>query len=355
MRNATELARLDGLDLARFLAFAGMLLVNFRLAMMGPVTEQGWSSWFDLLEGRASATFVTLAGVGLSVAAARGAFDALRLATWRRAAFLLVLGLLNYSVFVADILHYYACYFALGVCCLGWRNRSLHILIGLLVAGFVVLACLLDYGKGWDWASLGYVDFWTLPGFARNLLFNGWHPLLPWLAFFVLGIRLGRLRLDDAATQRRLMTWGALAMVLAHGLSAGLRSLLAAHPGLHGLLGTAPIPPVPLYMLAGGGAACLALGACLWLGQQLARRPGMARNCLALLTCTGRQTLTLYIAHILLGMGILEALGMLGSQSPQSVLLASLLFCTGAVLYANLWSRWFERGPMEMLMRKVAG
>ncbi len=355
MRNATELARLDGLDLARFLAFAGMLLVNFRLAMMGPVTEQGWSSWFDLLEGRASATFVTLAGVGLSVAAARGAFDALRLATWRRAAFLLVLGLLNYSVFVADILHYYACYFALGVCCLGWRNRSLHILIGLLVAGFVVLACLLDYGKGWDWASLGYADFWTLPGFARNLLFNGWHPLLPWLAFFVLGIRLGRLRLDDVATQRRLMTWGALAMGLAHGLSAGLRSVLEAHPGLHGLLGTAPIPPVPLYMLAGGGAACLALGACLWLGQQLARRPGMARNCLAVLTCTGRQTLTLYIAHILLGMGILEALGMLGSQSPQSVLLASSLFCTGAVLYANLWSRWFERGPMEMLMRKVAG
>ena len=69
----------------------------------------------------------------------------------------------------------------------------------------------------------------------------------------------------------------------------------------------------------------------------------------------GRQTLTLYIAHILIGMGILEAAGLLGGQSPERAVLAAAVFCLAAMVYAYVWSRAFKRGPIEFLMRKLAG
>jgi uncharacterized membrane protein YeiB len=76
---------------------------------------------------------------------------------------------------------------------------------------------------------------------------------------------------------------------------------------------------------------------------------------LRVLLPAGRQTLTLYIAHILVGMGTLEALGMLGGQTVTQAVGASLLFCFVATVYALIWARWFKRGPIEAVMRKLAG
>ncbi|WP_392341861.1 DUF418 domain-containing protein [Phaeobacter sp. BS23] len=69
----------------------------------------------------------------------------------------------------------------------------------------------------------------------------------------------------------------------------------------------------------------------------------------------GRQTLTLYIAHILIGMGILEEMNMLEGQTPETAVAAALLFCICATGYAWLWSRFAKTGPIEMVMRKLAG
>jgi uncharacterized membrane protein YeiB len=107
---------------------------------------------------------------------------------------------------------------------------------------------------------------------------------------------------------------------------------------------------MPLYMLAGIGAATAVTGLCLLVSDRLE-----AWGVLKLITPAGRQTLTLYIVHILLGMGALEALGMLGGQTVTTAVSASLLFCLAATIYAFLWSKLFRRGPIEALMRKLAG
>ncbi len=60
-------------------------------------------------------------------------------------------------------------------------------------------------------------------------------------------------------------------------------------------------------------------------------------------------------AHIVIGMGTLEAVGMLGGQPLSTAVAAALLFCTIAILYALAWSRFFDRGPIETAMRKIAG
>lgn len=342
--------RLEGLDLARFLAFVGMVIVNFKIAMGAESGSGPLAFLTSALEGRAAATFVVLAGIGLGLASTKG-LDQTISVTIKRAVFLLVIGLLNMTIFDADILHYYAFYFLFGVLLLPLNNRALFaVLIGLNVA-FTIMILTLNYDAGWNWDDYTYAGFWTPTGFIRNLFFNGWHPVIPWLGFLLFGIILSRAALSERATVIKLIVGGAVAFGIAEGVSTLLTAPFAAiDPELAALVTTAPVPPMPLYMLAGIGAACMVIGLCLLISNQLA-----AFGLLRLVVPAGRQTLTLYIAHILVGMGTLEALGMLGGQTIAQAVFASMVFCIAATIYALLWARWFKRGPVEALMRKVAG
>jgi len=338
--------RLHGLDLARYFAMAGMVLVNFRLAMAVEADGDGrLAGCFHLLEGKASATFVTLAGLGLVLATQRSGWMQASVQTWRRALFLLVLGLLNLTLFPADILHYYAVYFALAVLWLRALPQVLLASIACLAAGSFWALLHWDYSQGWNWQTLEYAGLWQWPGAARNLLFNGFHPLLPWMCFFLLGMLLARLQLSQPRVQRALLLLGLLLI----GVGQGVEHLAQGTPWQL-WLGTQPMPPGPAYVLTGAGAACSAIAACLWVSR---RYPG---DWLEPLTAAGRMTLTLYVGHILLGMGTLEWLGLLdGSASLPAVLLWALLFLMLATGAAWLWSWRFTRGPLEAVMRRVAG
>ncbi len=271
--------------------------------------------------------------------------------TIKRAIFLFVVGLLNSLVFDADILHYYAFYFLFGVLLLSLSNHWLVTSIVLLNTLFVVMVLSLDYDKGWNWDDYTYSDFWSPAGFIRNLFFNGWHPVIPWLGFLLLGIVLSRLKLAERGVQHRLILFGVSAFVIAEALSLALTGALnAIDPELGIFATTEPVPPMPLYLLAGSGAASAVIGLCLRFSDQLEKL-----GLLHVVTPAGRQTLSLYIAHILVGMGTLEGLGMLGGQSLVTALFASALFCVIATIYALIWHRFFKRGPIEALMRRVAG
>ncbi|EEE38807.1 transport protein [Rhodobacteraceae bacterium KLH11] len=330
--------RLDALDAARFLAFCGMVLVNFRIAA-GVAPGSDWASiLIDSLEGRAAALFVVLAGIGIGLSRISAGL------LLRRAAFLFVIGLINMTVFDADILHLYALYFVVGAAVLPSSQPGLW--LGAL--GIVVLAVLanlaFDYGQGWDWNTLTYTDLWALPGFLRNALFNGWHPVLPWAAFLLIGMAIGRSELDTLCIQHRLIMWGFGAAVLAL-----FPQMVVSDPDLIAYLGTDSIPPGPFYILAGAGTACVAIGVLLKLWPRIERR-----RIAPFLTAPGRQSLTLYMAHILIGMGVLEELGLLdGSLTAPQIALYAALFCALSSLFAFLWFRKFRRGPLEALMRRV--
>jgi len=61
MGGMQESSRLDGLDLARLVAFVGMVIVNFNVVMGGQADAGFLSVFVQALEGRAAATFVVLA------------------------------------------------------------------------------------------------------------------------------------------------------------------------------------------------------------------------------------------------------------------------------------------------------
>jgi uncharacterized membrane protein YeiB len=343
--------RLAGLDLARFIAFVGMVVVNFKIVMGAVDDGSALSLVTKALEGRAAATFVVLAGIGMGLSALRnGRADTVSV-TLKRAAFLLVIGLLNSLVFDADILHYYAFFFLFGVFLLPIRSRWLVSGIVFLNIAFIVMVLVFDFDAGWNWDDYTYTGFWTLAGFLRNLFFNGWHPVVPWLGFLLLGIVLSRMALSQRPTQNRLILYGAAAYLVAELAS---KYLTGAFSGIDPELGifatTEPVPPMPLFMLAGSGAASAVIGLCLRSSSWFERI-----GILGFVIRAGRQTLTLYVAHILIGMGTLEALGMLGGQSLSAAVVASLLFCLFAISYAAIWSKFFKRGPIEAAMRGITG
>lgn len=343
--------RLDGLDIARYLAFVGMVIVNFKIAM-GADSDLGFAASFSsLFEGRAAATFVVLAGVGFGLAAQRNTYITTLKITLKRALFLLFIGLLNMTIFEADILHYYAIYFAFAAFNSGCKTQPLIWAVFSLNIAFVVLIIVLDYDAGWNWTTLTYSEFWTPTGFIRNLFFKGWHPVIPWLSFFYFGMALSRQTLTQSETQNRLIGWGALALIAAQAASYVLMPLATLiDPELTPLLGTTPVPPGPLYVIAGLGAASLVTGLCL-RGAHIMRRAGI----FGIVAPAGRQTLTLYVAHILVGMGSLEAFNMLEGQTTVMALIAAIAFSALATAYAWGWSKLFKRGPLEALMRKMAG
>lgn len=327
-----------------------MVVVNFKIAM-GAEGEQGLLGLLtSSFEGRAAATFVVLAGIGLGLAAGKRLTQTVGV-TLKRAVFLLVIGLLNMTVFDADILHYYAFYFLFGVLLLPLASRWLIAAMVALNLAFVTMILTLNYDAGWNWDDYTYAGFWTPTGFVRNLFFNGWHPVIPWLGFLLFGVVLSRQALSERRVQWMLFSVGCLTIAATQALSTYLtRVATSVDVELVDLVSTQPIPPMPLYFLVGVGAACTVVGFCLLVEGAL-RKVG----CLGFLIPAGRQTLTLYIAHILLGMGTLEAMGLLGGQTLSQSVLASVAFCAIATVYAYFWARAFKRGPFEALMRKLAG
>lgn len=344
-------ARLGGLDIARFCALAGMVLVNFSVVIGVRDDDPGLAAAFlHLFQGKAAAVFVVLAGIGLGLAAIKNAAASLPV-TIKRAGFLFGLGMLNMLIFDADILHYYGVWFLLAAGCLHWPAKRLLIATGLIPVLFVALLFLFDYEAGWQWDTLTYTDLWTVPGFLRHLWFNGWHPVLPWFAFLLWGLWLSRLALHDGKIQTRMIGGGLIVLLLTESLSALAVAMLApVEPELVDLVGTKPIPPGPLYMLSGMATATMVTGLCLYGGRYL-----NDSGIWSILAQTGRYSLTFYIAHILLGMGVLEEAGLLDSGDAGLTIMAALGFMTAAVAFAGIWQRFFPQGPIEALMRRMAG
>ncbi|MBB5514102.1 putative membrane protein YeiB [Rubricella aquisinus] len=337
--------RLIGLDIARFCALVGMIIVNFDVVVVRAGSPS--STLADLLQGRAAAMFVVLAGIGFALGMQRLAQREAIRRTLIRSAALMAIGLANMAIFPADIIHYYAVYFLAALPLLWARTYLIALLAATLPLLFVVLTDVFDYEAGWDWETLTYHGFWTIDGFARNLLFNGWHPVVPWLSFLLLGLMLARAPLAVPAVQMRMIL-GGLGVALIAELASFLLVGSIADPELAEILLTEPLPPGPLYSLAGSGWAVCAIGLCLRTAAALDRLH-IARIILP----AGQHTLTHYIAHIVIGMGTMEAFGRIGAGTGTEALIWAIAFSPMAVAASYLWSLRWRHGPFEGVVRAL--
>ncbi|MBB1243186.1 DUF1624 domain-containing protein [Streptomyces durbertensis] len=202
--------RIPGIDLARGIAVVGMFGAHTLMT-----DELSWnpSTWADLVNGRSSILFATLAGVSvalLSGGSRRYDGETLRDARTRiliRAVLLLALGsLLTALESIAVILEVYAVLLAVSVLFLRWSPRRLFIGAAIMGVTGAAAAYLLN----------GALAIWKMnpSDGVVGLTLGGVYPALVWIAFVLLGMGVGRLDLTARRVQLRLVAVG-LVMALA--------------------------------------------------------------------------------------------------------------------------------------------
>ena len=352
-----------GFDFARAIAIFGMVIVNFKIAMSAEKGNQVLLWFSGLFEGRASALFVVLAGIGLTFLTSKARLSGDRVlirksqfSVVKRGLLLVVIGLAYTPIWEADILHFYGFYFLIGAVVLTLSNRKLLSVGMSFILLFPIMMLIFDYEKGWNWDKLTYQNLWSVDGMIRHIFFNGFHPVIPWCAFLILGMWLGRLDLQNLKLRNKLIGIFFTIWVTIEGLSFLLRYLFETlidsgmtTEEIGFLFSTSIIPPLPQYLLAAGSLAVLVILLSLYLTERFSQSVFVNW-----LFKTGQLSLSLYVAHVIVGIGTLEGVGRLENQTIDFSLLSALLFCLIAVVFSAIWLRFFKSGPLEWLFRKIA-
>ncbi len=355
--------RIIGFDLARAWAIFGMYIVNFNTVFGSHKVTTGLGGFLNLFNGNSSSAFVMLAGMGVALMTNRPAYKAaeqrqLRQKVVRRSWFLFALGLVLYAWWPADILHMYGGYMHIAALLLFVPKRAYLLLAAGAIIMFHTLWLVIPYDNGWHFDTLQYTDFWTIPGFLRNTFYNGWNPVFPWLAFFLLGMWLGRLNWQQGRVRAWVLGVGAAGFVLVESIQALTRQNLFT-ANLTFYLTADYLPPFLPFMLGTASVALMVLVVCLEIGNRLPNS-----GFINAFVQTGQMTLTHYVVHLTLGMVVLGALtgqpytGVLSQQpvaSPGLVLGFAATFYGLSVAFSAIWSRYKQHGPLETLMRQVAG
>ena len=354
--------RIIGFDLAQAYAILGMFVVNFNTVFGSHKATTGLGWFLNLFNGNSSTSFVILAGVGVSLMTNRPDYSpaeqtALRQKVVRRSWFLFAMGLLLYTWWPADILHFYGGYMHIAALVLFVPKRVYWLIAIASIVGFHVLWELIPFETGWNFNTLTYTDFWTVSGFLRNTFYNGWNPIFPWLAYFMLGMWLGRLNWQQKRTRYWALGLSEAVVVLVEILQA------VAEKGAFGqdltfYITADYLPPFLPFMLSTAAFAVILIVICLTIGDHFAHL-----RIVRMLSVTVQMTLTHYVVHLTLGFVLFAwltghpYLSVINAQTPESpelVLLFAVGFYALSVGFSILWSRWFRHGPLEMLMRKVA-
>jgi uncharacterized protein len=355
--------RIIGFDLARAYAILGMFIVNFNTVFGSFSDKTILGQFLSMFSGNSSSTFVILAGMGIALMTNRAEYSlaekaGLKKIISRRSWFLFVIGLLLYIWWPADILHYYGGYMHLAILILFVPKKYYLWAAALAIVIFHVLFAIIPYETGWDFKTLSYTDFWTIGGFLRNTLYNGWNAIFPWVAYFFVGMWLGRLDWSTYKMQRKTFLIG-LALLLSINSLQFYAHHTALNKDLFMYITADYIPPFLPFMLSTFGFGLMLISTFMYIGGKCSDNK-YAR----LFAATGQMTLTHYISHLTIGMLIFAALtgksytGHLSEKAathPLYILLFAVSYFVISCLFSNLWSKKFKNGPIETLMRKISG
>lgn len=106
--------RIVGFDFARAIAIFGMVIVNFKIAMNADNGSKILLWFSGIFEGRASALFVVLAGIGLTFLTSKARLSGdpalikkSQFSIIKKGILLVAIGLAYTPIWEADILHFY--------------------------------------------------------------------------------------------------------------------------------------------------------------------------------------------------------------------------------------------------------
>jgi uncharacterized membrane protein YeiB len=356
--------RVIDLDVTRAIALIGVAVMNYHGYLIlrgGEVGESPVNHFFDPWMGplstRFAATFVLVAGMGITLMTNTGRLtgDRVRQSAdrWtliRRGFLLYCFGFFFDWVWSGTILFFYGAFFIIGALLFQLKTRWL-VLIGAFAALSAAAIQWWDVDAKHDTGWL-FVDWYTVGHYRspRRLLFdtfvNGTHPVLPWLAFLCAGMVIGRY-LPLAKEWRRVLIAGGVLLVAATYLArhqfndSVLRSrMFATDPGSRSLN----------YTLSTLGSSIAAFCVIGWIADAT-RSSWMTRA----LAAAGRMTLTLYVLHALVFNLVVNRWKLIRPTGLDVALVFAGGFWVVAIVLAALWHQRFGIGPFEWVYRRFGG
>ena len=109
-------------------------------------------------------------------------------------------------------------------------------------------------------------------------------------------------------------------------------------------------PAMPLFLLSAGGLACAVIA--VSVGWAEASPGGLIVRSLA---ATGQTAFTWYIAHVVVGVGGLSAAGLVQRHTSLLALAVATGACVLATCFSLQYRRRFRYGPLEWVLRRIAG
>jgi uncharacterized membrane protein len=366
-RRASDTGRLAGVDAARAVALVGMFATHIL-----PLRADGAPTPVGLVaDGRSSALFAVLAGVGvaLSTGGPRRPADARahRAAAGALAVRGLLVGLLGlwlaeFNPPVAVILAYYGLLFVVATPLL--RLPATVLAVGAVAACILGPMSSLLLRSGLPAGPSGQPGLAAVaaPGaLLVTLALTGIYPVLPWITYLLAGMAVGRMDLRRTRVAAGLLVGGTALALLAVGTSA----LLMGPGGGAAALGPAalaqrrygttptgtwwwlavdtPHSGAPLDLAHTTGTALAVLGAMLLLAR-------WARPALLVPAALGAVPLTLYTLHVI-ALAAYPGTVPDGSPDEGTLLLGHVLAATA--IATALWLAG-RRGPFESVVSGAA-
>jgi uncharacterized membrane protein YeiB len=351
--------RIIGFDLARAYAIFGMFIVNYNVTFGDYQDSSLTGRFLAMFAGNSSTVFIILAGMGTSLLAKKYESSLeeksiLKKVLLRRALFLFVSGLLLNLWWPADILHMYGCYMAIAAFILFFKPGLYLIGAAAVITVFHLLTAIIPYGIGWNFHSFQYMDFYTVEGFLRHTFYNGWNPVFPWMAYFLLGLYLGSFDWKSPKVQKRIFLIG-LAMHLKIIAVEDVSYRLNLSEELMYFIHADYLPPLLPFLISTSGFSLILISGFMFIGIRVGNSKSAQYFAL-----TGQMTFTHYVSHLTIGIIILSMIT--GKEfgenirdeipnQPLFILCFSVVYFAACLLFSALWSRYLKKGPLEILMR----
>lgn len=349
------LERNRALDATRTVALLGIIVLNYhgylnRYDAIGANKTNFFARIMDAWNGVLAPSpviFVLVSGISCSLLTS-ARFD--RWVLVRRGILLFALGSMFEWVWNGTILPYFGLYFLLASAVSTWSRRN----IALTTAFCTASAAALSF-----WRFLREEDFhstsWLSPAHPdspRNFVFRYFvdytHPILPWFAFFCVGLLIGRSLPWFFANRTRLFAPLAIAVAAVYTVSTAVRR--GTDGAWQRVTSTDPFERGVLATVGVTLSAVLVLIVVSWIVDAFPRSPVTD-----VLVRAGQVTLTLYVLHGLTYNLIVNRLEWVRPTGLDTALVLSTIMWVTLVALGAWWNRFIGRGPLERLLRGFGG
>lgn len=349
------LERNRALDATRTVALLGIIVLNYhgylnRYDAIGANKTNFFARIMDAWNGVLAPSpviFVLVSGISCSLLTS-ARFD--RWVLVRRGVLLFALGSMFEWVWNGTILPYFGVYFLLASAVSTWSRRN----IALTAVFCTVSAAALSL-----WRFLREEDFhstsWLSPAHPdspRNFVFRYFvdytHPILPWFAFFCVGLLIGRSLPWFFANRTRLFAPLAIAVAAVYTVSTAVRR--GTDGAWQRVTSTDPFERGVLATVGVTLSAVLVLIVVSWIVDAFPRS-----SVTDVFVRAGQVTLTLYVLHGLAYNLIVNRLAWVRPTGLDTALVLSAIMWIALIALGAWWNRFFGRGPLERLLRGFGG